>query len=497
MISRLNSLVPPALPSTLPTFSSLPENGYQYDDSYTNQGFNSYLSMPNAPTHPPSSNSLPIPEIRTEADLAMFNQFMISLGRDAAMSSHSNGIQPMIHSTSFGSIASDSTSSNSPLSDPSPIEDLFNPEELASLGLSGMPGIPVDGLKGPSISHDHMAQPLPSGQSYGGLYPSLETLHSRSRHGSLSDPQDISKRAIAGLPRSTSIPNSTPSLPPKPEYLSNFYGLGPTPYASLSHLDSSSSTLYGHNSFGSNGLHNYSSFDSLARSKSNVPAATLAQKDFYKKTYRHVAPLGAAMSSRFRKSAERTGSEDDHEAELEEPSGMYDDEVEEQLTPKISVRSLLLSDDQADPRLKLPAINATHDEPLSLPSLNEQLDLDDLRVGSSSSSTRPTTPSRNYIPVKRHTEDDIVRGVKRLEVSPSTMSIMEVGVEMEMNEQTRTRRRHAAIIRAWLVALNLQWRRKNFERHFTRDIEDGGEGEEEEEEESGRRTPRLADIEVS
>ncbi|WRT65796.1 uncharacterized protein IL334_002745 [Kwoniella shivajii] len=446
-----------------------------------NATVNPYPALPSLPGLPSSMTSvnpsppLSIPEIRTEADLAMFNEFMISLGRDAA--GQSQHIQPMMHTTSGGS------NNDSPLSDNSAsVEDLFNPEELASLGL----GIPIpQHTENPQMSH---SLPNNSSISFGGLYPSLEGM--RSRTGSAPDVSTLSdpsfKRPIASLPRA-----STGSLHTgthiKPATTSNFYGLGPTQYAELPFTFND----YSHNDAGLGSIdHNgYDSFDSLARSKQNLyPAATLAPKDFYKKTYRHVQPLGASLSARAKESAERTAFEEDEEDEyvIEEPSE-YEEDMEK--TPKIPVKSLL-SDVDSDPALRLPAIqSSTPDENnRTLPSLSSINHYRSNSIASSSSTPKgsPVPSSRNLplvaLPVKRHTEDAIVRGVKRLELNDGESVSTSLGDDHESSEadteeeeeperpSTATivkemRRRHAQLIRSWLIAVNLEFRRKKLEQH--------------------------------
>lgn len=401
--------------------------------SYSN-GYPAYPSLPNPniPAHQPLA-PMAMPEIRTEADLALFNQFMISLGRDVANTQHAPTNLSMVYGHAFGSHGSASSGSSPPLSEQSPLEDLFNPEELASLGLTGMPGIPPQDL-GPASTQDN-SNSMPSAY---GLYPTLGNMHqNRARGFSAPDLEDVSKRAIASLPRT--MAQSVPT--PKPQYLSNIYGLGPTPYAELPSFVSNHEM--GHTALGPT-EHHYASFDSLARSKNHLPPATLAPKQFYKKTYRHVAPLGAAVSSRSRESAERT--------EIEEPEEM--DEEEGERTPKISVRSLLLSDEQADPTLKLPAIHSDQEE---APGRTVLPPLIDLAPSPSTNSPRPSSPLRQ-LPVKRHTEDEILRGVKRLELSedPRPREGKEGMKEM--------RKRHTMMIRAWLVAVNLDWRRRTVEK---------------------------------
>lgn len=398
MINRLNSISMPSVPLSMPHMSSHNSSNGAGMSSMPFGNFNSFPTMGNNHTHQSTTQPLPIPDIRTEADLALFNQFMISLGREAATGG--SGPIPMAHVPSYGSGAS-----SSPLSDQSPIEDLFNPDELASLGLGGMPGVM------PGLGHD-LSNSLPNQSvNFAGLYPTLDNLHlNRARGASMSD-LEPSKRAIAGLPRNHSV--ATPST----MFGNNSYDL-----AGYDNVD------YG---LGSNTAYN---FDSLAKSKSAAPA-TLAPRDFYKKTYRHVAPLGTAVSARTRESSERSS------ASSVEPEEM-------DIASRISVRNLLLSDEQADPSLKLPALHrviSQEEGPVALPGVDAL--------------SRPISPP-HQVPTKRHTEDDIVRGVKRLELADRSSP----AAADEPIEVTREmRRRHAVVIRSWLVAVNLEWRRRRLE----------------------------------
>ncbi|KAK6907456.1 hypothetical protein I203_101450 [Kwoniella mangroviensis CBS 8507] len=487
MMHRLNNLVPPSMTPGFPQLSSM--SGYSNYTPPLNASISTYPHLPSLPGGGlPSSVSsngptppLAIPEIKTEADLAMFNEFMISLGRDAA-GQYQNHVQPMMHSTSIGA---GSNNTDSPLSDNSNgVEDLFNPDELASLGLTGMPGIPIPGAQtdnGSDLSHS-LPNESPS-ISFGGLYPSLESM--RHRTGSAPDVStlsDPSKRPIAGLPRAStgSLHNIPSSNTGKPPYLSNFYGLGPTQYAeSPFNMNEYSNTNSGLGSTG-NGLdHNFNSFDSLARSKQNVyPTATLAPKDFYKKTYRHVQPLGASLSARARESAERTAVDEEDDL-VDEPEDL---DLDLEKTPKIPVRSLLTAE-ESDPDLKLPSISSSSmrdDRDRSLPSISSIDHYRSSSIASSSSTPRGSpVPSSSRsssiaLPIKRHTEDEIVRGVKRLELGGGesvTTDAQEKEQETEKeNERPTTemivremRRRHAQLIRSWLVAVNIEFRRRKLE----------------------------------
>jgi len=404
----------------------------------------------------PGQQQMQMPEIRNEADLAMFNTFMMSLGRDAA-----NQVpHAMAHGASYDS---NSGSSSSPLSTESPIEDLFNPDELASLGLSGMPG---------------MASSLPTdlgmNQSYGHMYPSLSGLDMPRHRAASSTELDMSKRPIAGLPRSHSVATKGSNSYPA-SFNMDHNGYSDIPDFAQSGQDFSN-TLSG----------DFSSFDSLARSKNPMPAATMAPRDFYKKTYRHVAPLGAAVSSRqsaLRESSERTEMDDDDEDDRSiSPSS--------DMTPKISVRSLLVDDENIDPELRLPAISARQHASFSIPSLHDSHL--DVYTRSGSSDT--------HLPAKRHTEDDLTGGVKRLELADREYSSSRSPEGDDRRPGTadhskELRRRHTALIKSWIVAVNIGFMRRQAEEAARNSSMDQVDEEEEGSDEAvSPMTPRAASI---
>lgn len=482
MIARLNNMIPPTMPGF--DANGVPPLNMNFGNPSpfgTTNNFSPMSNLSTTPTYPQNQNISPIsmPEIRTEADLAVFNQFMMSLGRDVAGQTQVPA-QPMVHNLSFDGA---SGASSSPHGRESPIEDLFNPDELASLGLANMPGMAnINNLTADMST-------LPS--QFGHLYPSLPTLDQTRPRAISSTDIDFSKRPIAGLPRANSL--ATNKLPTFTTNNNNTtYGTGPgtglSQYLDLSnfHVPAPMS-----NNYPTVPMHDFSSFDSLARSKNPMPAATMAPRDFYKKTYRHVDPLGAAVSSRrsiVQESSERTEIRNDGEDDEVEADTELELEAErERSTPKISVQSLLLSDEDADPSLKLPAIA---DEPeqidARLPSLHDSL-LDVYRsspVPSSSTSSRRSTITLTssldddlHPPAKRHTEDDIVRGVKRLELSDHAHSPAPSSDLLERERRLRSRhhahahaserdsgremrKRHTALIKAWIIAVNVGFQRR-------------------------------------
>lgn len=452
MVHRLNNLVPSA-PSSYPGMNSMPSMPMNFSNpSPFGSSNNSFSGLSSLSSSMPNQNQMQMPEIRNEADLAVFNQFMMSLGRDAA----NHLPHSMAHGPSFDS---NSGSSSSPLSTESPIEDLFNPEELASLGLSGMPGIPSA-----TIPNGLSVNGSASNGAFGHVYPSLSGLDVPRPRATSSSEMDLSKRPIAGLPRSHSVANkgSVPNLPS-----SSMYNLGPNPYPELPSFDHPASDF-------ANPLPNdFSSFDALARSnKDPLPAATMAPRDFYKKTYRHVAPLGAAVSSRSsavleQYSSERTAMIDDED---ERPSSERSSSSEGMMTPKISVRSLLVDEADIDPSLRLPAIERHVKIAHNLPSLHDT-HLDDYT--SSRAGSADPHPAI-HAPAKRHTEDEITGGVKRLELADreySSSRSPEVAdspgrrtpAQAQGDHIKELRKRHTALIKSWIVAVNVGFQRRQAE----------------------------------
>lgn len=216
-----------------------------------------------------------------------------------------------------------------------------------------------------------------------------------------------------------------------------------------------------------------------------MPIATMAPRDFYKKTYRHVAPLGAAVSSRgsaLRESSERTEMDDDDE----------DDQSVGDMTPKISVRSLLVDEEDIDPQLRLPAIESRQHGSMSIPSLHDS-HLDIYARG-----------DEVHLPTKRHTEDELTGGVKRLELADREYSSSRSPEAADSPRRPSTstdhvkelRRRHTALIKSWIVAVNIGFKRRQAEEAARRmDEEDELDREREDSDEATTpMTPRAAEI---
>jgi hypothetical protein len=225
--------------------------------------------------------------IRNEHDLAEFNQFMLSLGKDATGASH-NAAKHLNQGQSGNNETYSPFSTDSNNSDVLAHTELFDPTTLAQLGLGGMPGIPT---------HDHNQSGHGKNSiGFNAMYPdmssqhraSLESLHrdnlqasghqsGKSRSNRLSDGgmysdlrQFSGNQHPGGRDMSQSLPG--PSL--------------------LGHGDMVGSD--GHSSIQMPDASNYTSFDSLARPRTQMPVPRLEMPNTNQKVHRSVDLLGAS-----------------------------------------------------------------------------------------------------------------------------------------------------------------------------------------------------------
>lgn len=410
MIDRLNSLVPPSMASSYPGLPSVP--------SYFTPHFQQQ-SYPPPPPAPQQGNYPPFgPDIRSESDLAMFNQFMVTLGRDAAY-----GPQMEQSASTSGSSASG--------------DDLFDNDALASLGLAGMPGIPEQTTP-------------PSTVNFGSLYPSLDVNGLNMRRNTSPGPggrEDVSKRTIAGLPR-----------PPTTSFSNRSASLSAATPSSHSHSFYETLAQGGGLDDSSLGYDDRFGFDSLARSRGTaLPSAHIAPKDYYKKAFRAVEPLGAAKP---RESAERSGIPEE------------DEEDAEAISPPLPLAALL-HDDEANPEFKLAAIAPQSSSGGHLPSLlrsrNSTASPSSSRSGSPASI--PLLPSIDAAltgTLKRPTTaDGLARQVKRLELDTDAATAVsyddesddaETPIQARALSEREKRRLHALWIRQVIVSVNAAFR---------------------------------------
>lgn len=182
---------------------------------------------------------------------------------------------------------------------------------------------------------------------------------------------------------------------------------------------------------------------------------------------------------------------------------------EDMQTPKISVRSLLVNDADIDPSLRLPAIDRRPEAAHDLPSLHDtHLDV------YTSASRAGADP--HHAPAKRHTEDDITGGVKRLELADREYSssrspelvdppLRRTPAQAQADHVRELRKRHTALIKSWIVAVNIGFQRRQAEaaakmmdeRSDEDDDEDRGDREEfNEKDELEMATPIIPKLEI-
>lgn len=246
----------------------------------------SYAMLANQDAHNLLSN------IRSEQELADFNQFMLSLGKDASgsantASKHLNQGQSGVNDH-YSPFSTDSSNSDALAQ-----SELFDPAALAQLGLGGMPGIPTGnhGQTGhgknsigfnamyPDMSSQHKA----SMESLHGANSHRDSLHAsgnqvgKSRSNRLSDGGTYSDlRQFSGNHHSGSRDMSQ-SLP-GPSAFGHGDMLGPDTHSGLQMPDAV----------------NYTSFDSLARPRAQMPVPRLEMPNTSQKVHRSVDLLGAS-----------------------------------------------------------------------------------------------------------------------------------------------------------------------------------------------------------
>ncbi|KAJ9091206.1 hypothetical protein QFC19_009202 [Naganishia cerealis] len=253
-------------------------SAYQHDQSYA--------MLSNHDAHNLLSN------IRSEQELAEFNQFMVNLGKDASGTAQNPSKQfSQGHHTSNDTYSPFST--DSPNSDALAHSDLFDPATLAQLGLAGMPGIPS------AKQRDHGANSNSIG--FNSMYPdmsghhraSLESLHrdtlngltgqaAKSRSQRLSDASaNTDARNYATLQHSDSRDHLSQSLPGASS-TSHPNAFGPDSHLARQMPDPS----------------NYSAFDSLAKPRTQMPVPHLEMPNTDQKSHRSVDLLGASKPMR-------------------------------------------------------------------------------------------------------------------------------------------------------------------------------------------------------
>lgn len=349
-----------------------------------------------------------LPDIKSTNDLAVFNKFMLSLGENAQGQSHANGTT-----------------------------SLFDATTLAQLGLTGMPGMP-----GSATSND-FESPAPTKYESPSMYHASPTepvhRHRSSSHGSHTSSVADSSRPIAGMPlygHRNNANNSDAPLNSNSVYPTLPNAFQPSPSTSHFNFDAASSSQQG------NAGDNFASFDSLAKPRASMPAARLESMDYSQPTYRSHHLLGSArphLSSPARSSTknsldvlveacEELRERDDGSST---PMILTDEPMEidgDDLPPARDASNVSpplphgkLTDAEAGPRYKLPALRSITGSPAmypDLPSFRDSVDED-------------------------------------MEVRPSRQL---PGVAALLDGHSLAPRRHAKLIMDILVQVNRSWR---------------------------------------
>jgi hypothetical protein len=421
---------------------------YQHDQSYallSNQDAQSLLS-----------------NIRSEQELAEFNQFMVNLGRDASgtaqhTSKHlGQGHRPA--SDTYSPFSTDSSNSEALAH-----SDLFDPATLAQLGLAGMPGIPSakphdQNNNGNSIGFNAMYPDISSQQRAPLDSFSRDALNGPSGSDDRSRTQRFSDASANGESRAhaTSHPSSGRDH-------SNAFG--PESHLPRQMPDPS----------------NYSTFDSLAKPRSQMPVPRLEMPNTDQKAHRSVDLLGASKPThRIPKSSLDILTEAcESEIQRRDRSTILSDEPEDMDVKmedaSTSFRSSpplpggQLSGTEANPEFKLPALR--FEDKFSRSNNLRLAPIRSLSIDSDWSSTRssparrdsyhddePTTPtSSSTIKPLYPSFSALIPRVANLLV-PERPKGMYPSLSTSPSPSDLKRHRHAQAILDILRAVNYLWR---------------------------------------
>lgn len=293
MASRLEELaaslqqVHPPSHELSPNLQAHNPQGHSPDNQHysPNTQTHSYAMLANHDAHNLLSN------IRSEQELADFNQFMLSLGKDAAGASHSNS-KHLNHGQSGTNDHYSPFSTDSSNSDALAHSELFDPNTLAQLGLSGMPGIPTNNHNQPGHGKNSIG--------FTAMYPEMSSQHNASMESLNRD--NLHRDAMhasgqSGKSRSTRLSDGGMYSDLR-QFSGNHHSGGrdmsqslPGP-SSLGHGDMPGSDA--HSNIQMPDAANYASFDSLARPRSQMPVPRLEMPNTSQKVHRSVDLLGAS-----------------------------------------------------------------------------------------------------------------------------------------------------------------------------------------------------------
>ncbi|KAF9229060.1 hypothetical protein BS17DRAFT_722366 [Gyrodon lividus] len=402
-------------------------------------------------------------DVRTPEELAAVNEFLITLGRDVTAPGHRSSQDQIASADRF-----------SPSS-------YFDAENLNQLGLTGMPGLSGSGQ---SFTHD-AGYSQPSHQYPSSAYPSPPALGrssnpvQQSQYGSTYPPLNISASGSYPTEQFTPSHNRRVSAPATHEFPHNHPASStytPSAYQVTSSpqghfhptppLDPTSP--YSSSSTPSNATppHHTSvpdpfvQFDYVRVPRGAAPPVHLAAPDLRKSMHTVMNPLKTAPGS-VPDPVELKPSAPTHRGPPADLSSLTSSTISSSSLASSSKLYPLLLPEDSD--LKLPSLKPDAG-PFRLPPITEMYrSPSSVSAPRSPDTSRGTTPSSTRSsPVPSHTvlsslcsitetsaSDELARKVEKIELAHLTKEI-----------STEERRKHAELIRALLVAINEDYRKR-------------------------------------
>ncbi|KAG6877880.1 hypothetical protein C0993_002881 [Termitomyces sp. T159_Od127] len=366
-------------------------------------------------------------DIRTPAELAAVNEFLVTLGRDVAGSTRAHlPSQP----------------NNQHVPQPISPETYFDPVSLGQLGLSGMPGIPTSN---PSFQQDH-AYPssAPSGQfnnhnSYQfarASHPSVHPNQYGSMYGGISDASahynndyNSHSRRLPGKYAHTShssfpthYHHPTPPLENGSPHSTVSTPVNTTPpQVSLSMPDTVT-------------------FDYLHGSRGAPPVPHLARPDFMPKTIRTVVPLKTVPGSQ---PPRREPIES--KVPVSHHRGPPMDTSAHSIPSPLKGNSLYPFLTNGDEELKLPPLHRSFHSPLSISRSSSP----------STSSARSASPADTILPSLRSIASP---ALNTREADKLTKELDRIELENRVGVGREDRKRHAQLILDLIVSINRKFK---------------------------------------
>jgi hypothetical protein len=434
-------------------------DGHHYSP---NQHAQSYALLSNHDAHNLLSN------IRSEQELADFNQFMLNLGKDATGSGHAASKH-----LNHGQAASNDTyspfSTDSSNSDALAHSDLFDPTTLAQLGLAGMPGIPASKHHDPAHATNSIG--------FNAMYPDLSSQHKASMESMSRD----NLHAMSNQTNKSRASRLSDSFPDHRDFAGHHHSGSRDLSQSLPGPSSAGDgNLFGSESHG--GLQmpdasNYSSFDSLAKPRTQMPAPRLEMPNTNQKINRSVDLLGASKPLQGRPKSSLDILTDACESEIQRRDGttpLCDEPEDMDVKMEDAGESLgtspplpggQLSEKEANPEFKLPALrwadrkSSAHLRLAPLRSLSIDSDWSSARSsrrGSLVEDEPPTPTSSATIKPLYPSFGALIPRIANL-LAPEPKSVYPT-LTPSLRSSDPKRQRHAQVILDILRAVNHLWR---------------------------------------